>query len=82
MSTKELLNEAEIHTVDGNASTMSNEDGYFILKCSKDTKAIAVNALGYRQEVIAISSLSKFDNITKSSSQTSPLTTMFVGPVR
>lgn len=64
MSTKEFLNEAEIHTVDGNASTMSNEDGYFILKCSKDTKAIAVNALGYRQEVVAISSLTKFDNIT------------------
>ena len=64
VATGDFLQEAEVHVMGGNVSTMTNEDGYFLLKCPKDTKSFSVSALGHHQRIIEIKQLKKLDGIT------------------
>ena len=64
VATGEFLRDADVHVLEGNVSTMTNEDGYFLIKCPKDTKALTVSALGHKQNIIDVRKLKSYKDIT------------------
>lgn len=59
----ERLREAEIHVNNNNVSTMTNEDGFFMLKAPKNTSGFSVSALGYHTHYVSVASLSSTEDM-------------------
>lgn len=58
------IREAEIHVKDKSISTMTNEDGYFVLKCPKEVQVLSLSALGYHSMAFAVKTINADGNST------------------
>lgn len=62
-ATQDAIADAEVRVTGSKISVITNEDGYFSLKLEKMPKSLNISALGHRNKIMDLSTITDYDNV-------------------